>query len=519
MPNAAAGGKGGKGGGSAGGKGGYAERSPTSGAGPRPGDWPCTLCGTPDNRAWRSRCRTCEANRNRAMAKAMEAAAKPQPNFAERQLHQQRTAQQSQRREEAEKKRLREANAKLAAEVAALKAKQAQTVDEGDDDVDMDEGDEDSFETWSEEARAKRVELAKGGLAYAIEKYGEDSPEAEGLRQEIATIQRASRQAKPFKAHRAQLERRRERLQKQQERDENEISQTETEVAELQTKLETLRAAVEERTRAIKEVTSELTELVRKSIAEGSEGADDETPPGSQEESPWSKVSSAIKGIETLPGIPPELATLFARVQEAAVAMASMSNQTASASLGKAGGAAQPGKGQQATTTPTTPSAGPAEPPTVLAPHGRFGKSAAKAAAANPPRAKPPPPQPQDAHGTEEGARRGEGSGDGASAGATGTGSVSTYAEAVKGGATAASDSGSELLEEVGGEEDPMQIELESSLAKLPEGDQKKLRAALERGRSRGKGASKGEAENDDSRRGDRERSPRPTKGGEDKES
>ncbi len=515
MPNVSAGGKGGK----AGGKGGQAERAPGAGAGPRPGDWHCTICGTPGNRDWRARCRNCDSYRNKSMAKAMEAASKSQPaqpTFAERQLQQQRATQQQQRREESEKKRLREANARLAAEVAELKSKHAPTPQDGDEDADMEDGDDDAFETWSEEARTKRIELAKGGLAYAVEKHGDDSAEAEEFRREISTLQRASRQAKPFKAHRAQLERRKERLQKQQERDEGEISKAEAEMAALRTKVESLRAAVEERAKAVKEVTAELTELVRRSIAEGSEDAEDDAPPGPQADSPWQKMSAAIRGLEVLAGIPPELATLLARVQEAAVAMAAMSDSAAAASNGKAGGAGQPGNGQQAASASTSTKTAPAETPTVLAPHGRFGRSAAKAATTSPASAKPQPPQ--GAQGAEGSAQRGEADGGAANSETPGVGSGAAKIEATGGGTAAASDSGSELREEVGEEEDPMQIDLETSLAKLPEGDQRKLRAALQRGKNRGKGAGKGEAEDDGTRRNERERSPRPTKGGEGKD-
>ncbi len=452
----------------------------------------------------------CDAYRNRSMARAMEAAARPQPNLAERQLQQQRSAQQASRREEAEKKRLREANAKMAAELAALKAKQCQPPEVGEDDEDMDEGEDDSYSSWTEESRAKRVELAKGGLAYAVEKFGEDSEQAEELRREIATVQKASRQAKPFKAHRAQLERRRERLQKQQERDENDIAKAEAEVAELQTKVENLRAAVEERARAIKEVTSELTELVRRSIAEGSEETADDSPPGPKEGSPWGKVSSAIASLESLPGIPPELATLLARVQEAAVAMATISSPTTTTATSHDddNGAAKPGKTQPTAAAPATPNAAAADPPTILAPHGRFAKNATKNGTPSPPRAKPA--QPQNANDTDGGTQRGGEGGSNAGTPGAGTGAASN--DAAKGGAAAVNDSGSELLEE-----DPMEVELESSLAKLPEGDQRTLRAALERSRGRGKGAGRAEAEDDNTRRDERERSPRPSKGGEDR--
>ncbi len=448
----------------------------------------------------------CDAYRNKTMAKAMADASRPKPNFAERQQQQQQAAQKGQRRDEAEKKRLRDANAKLAAEIAALKAQQVQQVEgaEGDDeDEEMEEdGDDESFETWTEESRAKRVELAKGGLAYAIARHGEDSTEANALRQEIARVQRASRQAKPFKAHRAQLERRRDRLQRQQERDEGELDKAQSEMAALQEKMDTLRAAMDERTKAIKEVTAELTELVRKSIAEGEEEGSGSAPPGAADESPWGKVSSAIKGLEAVPGLPPELSTLLARVQEAAVAMAAMANPANQ--QGAASSTTQPSNGQPAAAKPPTPSAAQTDAPVALAPHGRFGKP------------RTGPSQPQCAGGASDGGQREDkGAGDAAAPGAK-TGESGEGA--ARAATSAAGDAGRERLEGAGEGDDPMQVELETSLAKLPEADQRKLREALDKGRSRNRAAERGDAGEGSTRRDERERSPRPTKCGEDKE-
>ncbi len=516
MPNAAAGSKGGKGGGAPGGHGGkgaQGDRPAGAGAGPRPGDWPCTICGSPDNRAWRTRCRVCDAYRNRAMANAMATAAKPKTNFAERQLQQQRAAQKDQRREEAEKKRLRDANAKLAAEVAALKAQQTQQQEADDEDEEMEEdGDDEAFEHWTEESRAKRVELAKGGLAYAVDKFGEDSAEANELRREIALVQRASRQAKPFKAHRAQLERRRDRLQKQQDRDEGELEKTQSEISELQAKVDTLRTAIEERTKAIKEVTSELTELVRKSIAEGAEEEGGGPPPGPLDDSPWGKMSSAIKGLEAVPGLPPELVTLLARVQEATAVMATMANPAGQ--QGRPNGTAQPGSGQPAAVASSALSAAPSPVPVVLAPHGRFARGSAKEAVASPP--KTGPLQPQNSNGAEGGCQRGDKGGTSTAASSAGPGASDEAASKAEGMAAEAAGGGPPG--DAGEDDDPMHVEIETSLAKLPEGDQQKLRAALDKGRNRSRVAERADMGEGSTRRDERERSPRNVKGSEDKE-
>ncbi len=513
MPNAAAGGKGTKGSFSAGGKGGGGDHMHVSGSGPRPGDWRCTICGIPDNRAWRSKCRNCEAFRNRAMAKAMEAASKPQPSLAERQLQQQKSAQRNQRRDDEEKRKLREANERMAAEIAAFKNRRADLPgDDNDDDEEMEDEADESYSAWSEEARAKRLELAKGGLAYAVERHGEDSQEAIGLRQEIASIQRASREAKPFKAHRAQLERRRDRLHKQQERDEAEIEKARAEAAELQIKIEALQTAVEDRKSAIKEVTAELTELVRRSLAEDAENADGVQPAGAPIDTPWAKMSTAIKSLEALPGIPAEFANLLARVQEAAAAMAAAAAPAAPQS--GAIGSARPAAEQPADAARATPKPASANPQVVLAPHGRFAKPAAKPAAAGPPRA-------QTLQSPTDGGGDGGGARSGGNGGNSGTGTSSAGSAKPPGGGAAAQDSEAELVEdnceyvEAG---DPMQIDIEQSIAKLPELDQKKLRAALGRGRGRGRNADNEEAHEEGTRREDRERSPRPIKGAEDKE-
>ncbi len=325
-------------------------------------------------------------------------------------------------------------------------------------------------------------------------------------------LQKASREAKPFKAHRSQLERRRERLQKQQDRDTSEIAKAQEEMSELQAKIASLQTAVDERARTIKDVTSELTELVRKSITEGSEGGDGGDPPGGQEDSPWSKMAAAIKGLESLPGIPSEFTNLLARVQEAAAAVASMASPTVS--NGGGGGAGQPASGQPAAATPTPPNATSTDPPVVLAPHGRFSKGAAKAAAPSPPRTKPPP----IFHiGEGDGkAQCGEGGGDSKSTPAAAPESDS--GAAARGGGAAAHGGAKDSANEARPEEDAMQVDIESSLAKLPEQDQRKLRAVLGRGRDRGKNAARGEEDEEDTRRDERERSPRPTKGSEGKE-
>ncbi len=220
MPNASTHGKGARGGPIAQGKGGGGGSGNGGAAGSttaRPGDWTCHICGLQANRAWRNKCRGCEADRNKSLQDAIAAAYKP--TLAEKQTQQQRNAQRQQAKADADRRKLQAENERLAAELAAVKAQRTEV--EGVEDADAEEMDDgDGFASWTEEERAKRLELAKGALAYAIDKHGDGSEEAAGYKDEIAALQRASRDAKPFKAHRDLLERRRERLRRQQERDE-----------------------------------------------------------------------------------------------------------------------------------------------------------------------------------------------------------------------------------------------------------------------------------------------------------
>ncbi len=524
MPNAAASGKGAKGGQAGGGKGGGggngASGSPGGGrAGgnsePRPGDWQCHLCGVPANRSWRSKCRSCEAYRNKEMERALAAARTP--TLAERQVQQQR---QQKNKDDAERRKLRAENERLAAELAAAKAKQPSAAADAVEDMDLDDLDDvDCFASWTEEERAKRLELARGGLAYAAERHGDGSEEAAAFREEIAALQRASREAKPFKAHRDQLERRRERLRRQQERDEEEIKRTHAEIADLQAKADSLQNTVNERAKSLKEVTAELNELVRKALEEGAGSEESSKSTCAQDKSPWANMSNAIKALATQPGIPPEFAALLAHVQEAAAAMSVAAARNAAqhgASPSTAPGEPAPTAVPQAAPQPAA-----AAPPIVLAPHGRFAKAAGRPPpSAQRPRSPAAPPAEATGEESNGGTAGGNtpqpttpagGGASGAQAGA-GAGTAATPA------AEANSDTEQELVADAEDDDAPVAMDIEQSLAKLPEQDQRKLRAALGRRGGLLNRQSDGQAGRDEqgSRRGERERSPRPTKTSED---
>ncbi len=537
MPNVAAGDGAARGGKAGGGKGGASSNGGKGGGGrPRQGDWACFLCGFQSNRDFRGRCWSCEALRSASMEQAFGA-------YAQRQVQQQRQAQQQQQRSSkkgngsaggppssAECKELREKVDKLQSELAATKALAARgnAAEVEDEDEAMDEADGCDFTTWTEDERAKRLELARGGLAYATACHGEESQQAVELRSEIAALQKASREAKPFKAHRNQLERRRDDLRRKQERDESAIGKTKTEIEELQAKLGTLKAAVEERAKAIACVTEELNQLVLKTLAEEGNGAgDDKKATGSQVESPWAALSAALHGLAGLPGLPAEVAALLTQVQHVAnsctAAAAAADTPQRTTTLGttddehlSTGGVAAGGQ------------------PSSLAPQWRRGKAAAKS---SPPHQRPQPPDPlaaaavstANAAAAAGGNIQQGGGGKGDDGAATGAGPATTPADggtaaaaaaavaaaavAASAGAAGAAEGGSdeELVEAADG--DAMQVEIEESIAKLPDRDQRRLRAALRKGGVGGQAAGgREDGEGTESRRQERERSPRPTK-------
>ncbi len=545
MPNAAAGDSTARGGKASGGKGGAGSNGGKgSGNRPRQGDWACFLCGFQSNRDFRGRCWNCDALRSASMEQAIGA-------YAQRQLQQQRQAQGQQQRQpkrnggnsgggasstNAECKELREKLDKLQAELAATKALAARgnaAVDEEEDEAMGDEGVCD-YAAWTEEERTKRLELARGGLAYAAACHGEESPQATEFRDTIAALQKASREAKPFKAHRNLLERRREELRRRQERDEAAISQAQTEMAELQSKLDALKAAVEERAKAITSVTDELNELVLKTLAEeGGGGGDDKKQAGMQMGSPWAAVSAALQPLAGQPGMPPEIAALLAQVQH----IAETCTRAAAASAPQRA-AAQPSAEES-----PPPAAGVAADgqPNVLAPQWRRGKAAVRS---SPAPHNPQHPDPAAAAATlsathaaaaaGETTRQGCGGAnsngtsteqcpttppaDGGAAAAAATVSAAAAAEADGAGAarTNGGASDDELVEAA--DSSAMQVDIEESISKLPDRDQRRLRAALRMGGGGGRaaGSSGGDAGTEaDSRRQERERSPRPTKTGE----
>ncbi len=572
MPNAAHRGKGNDGGTIRFGKGSGAPASggvhseSVAGKGPA---WDCSACGHRANFGWRSRCRLCEAPRTRdgvvgnsgsgSSSTGAGAAARAQ-TLAERQLQDIRNAQKHQRKaDEAEKKRLRDELAKAQAELAAGKhhsklskaaAGSGPELEDDDDEGDEMEVSGNEYSSWTEEERQRQVELARAGVAYAVAKHGEESAEVQAIRDEISALQKASRDAKPFKAHRGLLERRRERIRAKLERDEAEVERIKTEQAALQAKLDGLNSSNEDKKRQLAEVEEELAELVRKALAEG-DAAGAAGKQSDEAAAQWSaqSASSIIFALGSRPGIPPEFAALLGHVYQAAQALAGAETAAAAQAApppAAAGGThraheqpspkpqpqqQQPSPQHQQARMPSSTGAAEgvavggaaassgtggitsAEPPNNLAPQARWARNSSATGAGTGKGAVVPTTY---AAAVAGGAAGGQGDQGGVSSGATdgdkeGTGQPggATATNSDKGNNSAAADEDQELVED---EDDGMQVDSDvaASINKLPKADQVVLRAALRSRRNRNRDDDAAGGDGDRGR--ERERSPRPTK-------
>ncbi len=495
--------------------------------------WDCHICRLPANFGWRHRCRGCDAlkesirggNGVSGATSTIDRGSSQASTLAERQLRQMREENRRRKKEDdEEKKQLRAALARMREE-AANKEKSRGAAEDAGDEVEGEDMDVSAnmFSSWTEEERQKRLDEARAGLTYLVSKFGEDSEEANSTREEIAALQRASRDAKPFKAHRSLLERKRERLQDKQKRDEAEVERITNEVEELQSKLRDLKGVVQERAKQIAEVEEELAELVRKALAEG----DAAGPAGKLDEdstAPWSAqaASAALQAMATKPGVPPEFAALLANVFQAAQAMANAAASARPAAAPSApstaeGGEQQSHRGDQQRQQRPPQQGQPQKPSDAVQPSTEPGASSNRAAACAEGKGSisslqtaPLAPQGRWAKGAG-------GAACGTSSGASGSdmqvdegGAVGS--QGAESGSGQGGDSGAEMLEE-----EPLGPGLDDGVAasinKLPAADQEKLKAAL------GVRGGRRKPTTDDSHKGategrDRERSPRPTKGG-----
>ncbi len=300
----------------------------------------------------------------------------PAPTLAARQLQrQQQDLRDQQRAAAAERRRvqtLQEENARLQRELAARPmAGGVPGRDEpGGDDEECDDMDTDEkYATWTEDERQKQIEINKAGLPYLESRFGPDSDEVEAAKEDIEALQRASRESKPFRTHRGQLERRLSRLEAQQERDGEEEDRLREQIESAQERLEKVRSTMDERKKTIDKVDAELKELLRRALAEDAEQSSGTTnvgspPPAAPRAEAWSAVEATLAGLASCANTPPEQAQQLA-------SFLALYRQVATNVLASPGGAAL------------------AAPPVYAA--QRWGKTPKAAAAAAAASASPPP--------------------------------------------------------------------------------------------------------------------------------
>ncbi len=344
-PAGGAGARGGNGGGGgAGGGGGRAGPTRGGGGGAASPPWDCGICGLTNNWGSRLRCRECEAHRpgqppsaaqrgGGANRTAAGGGGRPYNSvaalgaggnrgggggnangslgtFAQRQI--QRQQQEAERRAEAERRKAQDLQAEVRRLQRELSAQQSRAADarlaDEDNDDEMDTA-EDDYANWTEEDRQSRIDVIKGGLQYLESRFGSESEELAQAKSEIESIQRASREAKPFRTHRAQLERRKNRLENQQERDSEEAERLQADIDAAKEKLTKLQTTIEERNKEIDKVGNELKELLRRALAEDAESAaaaDTASPAPAPKAEAWKVVEATLADMATNAGLPPE---------------------------------------------------------------------------------------------------------------------------------------------------------------------------------------------------------------------
>ncbi len=115
----------------------------------------------------------------------------------------------------------------------------------------------------TEEQRQAQITQVKASLPYLESRYGKEAEPYLAAVAELEALQKASREAKPYKTHRAHLERRVEKLQRQQDADKKKEEETVQQIESLQSSLVELRDAIKERDKAISASEAELKELLR----------------------------------------------------------------------------------------------------------------------------------------------------------------------------------------------------------------------------------------------------------------
>ncbi len=213
---------------------------------------------------------------------------------------------------------------------------------------------DDDLNELSNDERRRKIDEIKAGMPYLLSRFGDGSEEVERARTEMAALEKASRDAKPYRTHRALLERRKLRLERQQERGKEEAEDLLNQVEKLQARLNEVNRANDEREKSITEVDEELRELLRKAIAEG----DNEPPlavlgPAIDPNDAWNTVSSTLHAFAARPGVPHDWAAQLGGLLEQLRIAATAVHQRAADS---AGALPQPGAPTSATAAATVPS-------------------------------------------------------------------------------------------------------------------------------------------------------------------
>ncbi len=351
-----------------------------AGGGPRP--WDCGICGLTANWPSRLRCRECGAHppgcppsggqrgggggrgggngggrggpatggngnsgggtRGGSGGGGTPTLAPAQPTFAQRQLQRQQQETRESRRLADERRKAQDLQAevnRLQRELASRSRGRGGNEDAddlGDDDGDGMDTSDDQYATWSEEERQRQVELTRSSLPYLEQRFGAESAELAQAKAEIEALQRASREAKPYRTHRAQLERRKARLENQQERDGEEVEQLQAQIDAAQERMGKLREAMDERAKTIDSVGAELKELLRRALAENE---DQQTPAAASPPAPapraeaWGAVEATLSDLADNGQLPAEQ-------KQQLTSFLSLFRQVATNVLASSGGAA-----------------------------------------------------------------------------------------------------------------------------------------------------------------------------------
>ncbi len=261
------------------------------------------------------------------------------PTFAQRQIDRQRQDNRAKQQQQklAELRKLKEEvqqeNQRLQKELDA--ARLAGTPMDG-----VEEGPE----PLTEKERNEQIERTRSSLPYFEARYGKDSAEAQAVRDELEVLLKAAREAKPYKTHRAQLEKKKDKLEKQQETDAKRVEDIKGKIDDLQSQLAEAEAAIVERAKALEAVDGELKELLLKAIdpAQGGGGGGGS---GDDPHRAWQTVTNTMAAMASMPGVPAEwgmaLQGLLAQIHAATAAMG------AAAAVGKGTG--------ESTFTPSAP--------------------------------------------------------------------------------------------------------------------------------------------------------------------